>query len=384
MGDFVPLGPRSAPRCFRTSRCACCSSTKLDKSDLGLPNDVLHVLEDGSLRHSGAEAQLRGCDLRLHRRPGRPHESRSRSRGCREFPVVVITRNAECEFPLVFRRRFLPLELRLLLRERLLSIAASHLSGSEDVVGDLVDDFERRVQDGGTHSVDQLLKALRRATTGGVQPDADKLLNTLAPGAAPRHSSTSNRRTCATVRRCTRSARSSARPTRPWAAVRRRHRGPAASAPRTRRRHGSDARPQQHPASGDGTGPSGRGATPSSPTGFARTCSPPAPAPSWPASWTSPARAAQGRGPRPRCAPPCASRRTPRCRTPAVRAGRGCVVNSRCCAPCPDRSRYGLFVSSRGPQTASRTQGRTGCSKYTKGSAGEELVAASTDLLSHD
>ncbi|WP_372346634.1 hypothetical protein [Streptomyces sp. KL116D] len=346
---------------------------ELDKSDLGLPNDVLHVLEDGSydipeLKRSSEDAICVFTDD-----PG----ARTRvDRGlveCREFPVVVITRNAECEFPLVFRRRFLPLELRLLLRERLLSIAASHLSGSEDVVGDLVDDFERRVQDGGTHSVDQLLKALRRATTGGVQPDADKLLNTLAP-ARPH----GTRPPLTAV------------PAPPFVAV---------PVPRAVRRgqHGlglpsaadiADPLPllpepdggtvptpdlSTHPASEtardhrDGSDPEFADGVrenllaTGTRTQLARIVD-------------VPARAAQGRGPRPRCAPPCASRRTPRCRTPAVRAGRGCVVNSRCCAPCPDRSRYGLFVSSRGPQTASRTQGRTGCSKYTKGRLGKSWL----------
>ncbi|MFI6875766.1 MoxR family ATPase [Streptomyces sp. NPDC050400] len=257
MGDFVPLGPLgTALLPYEQPRVLLID--ELDKSDIGLPNDLLHVLEDGSydspeLKRSSEDAISVFTDD-----PG----ARTRvDRGlveCREFSVVVITSNGECEFPLVFRRRCLPLELRLLSCERLLSNVASHLSGSEDVVGDLVDDSERRVQNGGTHSVDQLLNAVRRATTGGVQPDADgrkrgagwaapaadKLLTTLAPGRPhgtrpPLTAVPAPPFVAVPVPRAVQ--RDQYGPGLPSAA---RHRGPAASAPRTRRRHGPDARPQ--------------------------------------------------------------------------------------------------------------------------------------------
>ncbi|WP_420036717.1 AAA family ATPase [Streptomyces sp. cg28] len=187
MGDFVTLGPLgTALLPYEQPRVLLID--ELDKSDIDLPNDLLHVLEDGSydipeLKRSSEDAISVFTDD--------PGARTTVERGlveCREFPVVVITSNGEREFPLAFRRRCLPLELRLPSRERLLSIVASHLSGSEDVVGGLVDDFERRVQDGGTHSVDQLLNAVLLVTTGGFQADADgrklieMLLRDLAKG----------------------------------------------------------------------------------------------------------------------------------------------------------------------------------------------------------
>ncbi|GGM09777.1 ATPase AAA [Streptomyces fumigatiscleroticus] len=187
VGDFLTLGalgtallPYDRPRVLLVD--------ELDKSDIDLPNDLLHVLENGSYevreleRDSAGSAWVRTDD------PG----GRARVDGgrveCREFPVVVITSNGEREFPAAFRRRCLPLEMRTPTKEQLLAMVEGHLGTRPRGSEDLVDLFVQQVQAGGTHSLDQLLNAVQMTTAGGFQADGDgrklveMLLRDLAKG----------------------------------------------------------------------------------------------------------------------------------------------------------------------------------------------------------
>jgi MoxR-like ATPase len=161
---------------------------ELDKSDIDLPNDLLHVLENGSydvpelVRDAADTARVHTSD------PGGRAEVRDGRVECREFPVVVITSNGEREFPAAFRRRCLPLEMRTPSREQLLAMVEGHLGTRPRGTEDLVDLFVQRVQAGGTHSLDQLLNAVQMTTAGGFQADGDgrklveMLLRDLAKG----------------------------------------------------------------------------------------------------------------------------------------------------------------------------------------------------------
>ncbi|ELS57059.1 hypothetical protein [Streptomyces viridochromogenes] len=101
---------------------------------------------------------------------------------------MVITSNAKRDFPAVFRRRCLPLEMRTLTKEQLLTMVEGqlwlHLQGTEDLQGV----FIRRVQAGGTHFVDQLLNAAHMTTSSVLQAIGDgrklveMLLRELAKG----------------------------------------------------------------------------------------------------------------------------------------------------------------------------------------------------------
>ncbi|CAM5264765.1 AAA family ATPase [Streptomyces aurantiogriseus] len=170
LGDFITLGslgtallPYDRPRVLLVD--------ELDKSDIDLPNDLLHVLENGSyevpelVRDTAVSARVHTSDPGLHAvvRHGRVE--------CREFPVVVITSNGEREFPAAFRRRCLPLEMRLPTREQLLTMVESHFSALPSGSEELVDTFITRLQSGGTHSLDQLLNAVQLTTDGGFRPD---------------------------------------------------------------------------------------------------------------------------------------------------------------------------------------------------------------------
>ncbi|WNF30532.1 MoxR family ATPase [Streptomyces sp. C11-1] len=171
LGDFVTLGPLgTALLAFERPRVLLVD--ELDKSDIDLPNDLLHVLENGSYdipelgRSDVGSATVFTDD---------PHGRALVEGGrveCAQFPVVVITSNGEREFPAAFRRRCLPLEMRPPSREQLIGIVVSHLQQCPEGVEALVDEFENRLRGGGTQSIDQLLNAVQLTTAGGFQPDA--------------------------------------------------------------------------------------------------------------------------------------------------------------------------------------------------------------------
>lgn len=187
LGDFITLGPLgTALLAYERPRVLLVD--ELDKSDIDLPNDLLHVLENGSydipelVRSALPDVSVFTDD------PGGRAEIAGGRVECREFPVVVITSNGEREFPAAFRRRCLPLEMRTPSREQLISIVVSHLRRRSEGVEELVDDFERRLHNGGTQSVDQLLNAVHLTTAGSFQADThgrklmEMLLRDLAKG----------------------------------------------------------------------------------------------------------------------------------------------------------------------------------------------------------
>jgi MoxR-like ATPase len=161
---------------------------ELDKSDIDLPNDLLHVLENGSydipelVRDNQDSARVHTGDPGVHAvvRQGRVE--------CREFPVVVITSNGEREFPAAFRRRCLPLAMRTPSREQLLAIVESHLRTRPPDAESLVDLFVQRIEAGGMHSLDQLLNAVQLTSAGTFRADEggrkllEMLLRDLAKG----------------------------------------------------------------------------------------------------------------------------------------------------------------------------------------------------------
>ncbi|MER6572169.1 AAA family ATPase [Streptomyces sp. NPDC001093] len=180
IGDFITLGPLGTAL-LPYDRPRVLLVDELDKSDIDLPNDLLHVLENGSyeipelVRDAADSACVHTSDP-----SGRAELADGRVE-CREFPVVVITSNGEREFPAAFRRRCLPLEMRTPTREQLLAMVEGHLGALPQGAEDLADLFVQRVQAGGTHSLDQLLNAVQITTAGGFQVDGDgrKLLEML-------------------------------------------------------------------------------------------------------------------------------------------------------------------------------------------------------------
>ncbi|MEV6248721.1 MoxR family ATPase [Streptomyces sp. NPDC051742] len=156
---------------------------EIDKSDLDLPNDLLHVLEEGQYEipelvraarsHPVAEVMVADSEERV---PVRHGEVR-----CQAFPFVVLTSNGEREFPPAFLRRCVRLELRRPLREQLEDIVRAHLGDLDERDHALVDAFLRRGS-AGELATDQLLNAIYLTRTSGLEePSREELAERLMP-----------------------------------------------------------------------------------------------------------------------------------------------------------------------------------------------------------
>jgi MoxR-like ATPase len=173
IGRYVRLGPlgtalypRPLPRVLLID--------ELDKSDIDLPNDLLHVFEDGryeipELTRIASEAQ----EVRVLPADGRDATDRVPIRGgrvrCDAFPVVFMTSNGERELPPAFLRRCLRLDIQVPDEERLRMIIEAHLgTQTSAAVRELVAEFVTRRGDGAVLATDQLLNAVFLVT----QPSA--------------------------------------------------------------------------------------------------------------------------------------------------------------------------------------------------------------------
>jgi MoxR-like ATPase len=165
IGRYIRLGPLGTAL-LGSERPRVLLIDEIDKSDIDLPGDLLHVLEEGEyeipellrvpegtravpvLPHDG-----RGDADRVPIVAGRVH--------CKAFPIVVATSNGERDLPMAFLRRCLRLDIPVADEQRLRRIGAAHL-GEVDaaLLKDIIDKFVTIQQGGGAMATDQLLNAL--------------------------------------------------------------------------------------------------------------------------------------------------------------------------------------------------------------------------------
>jgi MoxR-like ATPase len=168
-GDFIRLGAlghalaaskKNAPRVLLID--------ELDKSDMDLPNDLLHLLEEGRFEIPELQRE-RNLDFGQIKIDGEK-DLMNVANGvieCQEFPIIILTSNGEREFPPAFLRRCLRLDLQEPNEEALLDIARKHLTEALLTIGDEallaeVKHFltERDTGDKKELSTDQLLNVL--------------------------------------------------------------------------------------------------------------------------------------------------------------------------------------------------------------------------------
>ncbi len=169
---------------------------EIDKSDIDLPNDLLHIFEEGEFeipelaRLPKAQAEVR--ILPYDASPDADVETdgipvvRGRVR-CTHFPLVVMTNNGEREFPPAFLRRCLQLEMRPPQRDKLIRIVRTHLAmdvAQEQRLIGLIDHFlDRRDKQQSDLAADQLLNAvflaLKDIDPEHGYPDQDALVEAL-------------------------------------------------------------------------------------------------------------------------------------------------------------------------------------------------------------
>lgn len=156
---------------------------EIDKADVDLPNDLLHILEEGSFVIPELQRIAGDCEVAAVRtcevdRPDTVEVKRGVV-SCRSFPIVVLTSNGERELPLAFHRRCLRLDLQPPGPERLTQIVKAHLSealAANDASGarlqQLVKEFLNLRNAGKVMATDQLMNLVHLVLGGGHAPDS--------------------------------------------------------------------------------------------------------------------------------------------------------------------------------------------------------------------
>jgi MoxR-like ATPase len=151
---------------------------EIDKSDIDLPNDLLHVLERGEfeIKELARLPELKDRGIRvLTDDRGEPVEVSGGQVRCNEFPIVLFTSNQERAFPPAFLRRCLRLDMKTPVGEQLFGILKNQVGSVEN--GDfkkLVSDFEETVSKGSTRATDQILNAVYLVTSTDLDGESRK------------------------------------------------------------------------------------------------------------------------------------------------------------------------------------------------------------------
>lgn len=173
IGRFIKLGPLGTallasdlPRVLLID--------ELDKGDVDLPNDLLHVFEQ-------AEYDIPELARARDRMPEATVYTADRERQAtivaghvraRAFPFVVITSNGERAFPAPFLRRCLRLTMTAPGAEQLAAMVAAHFRQDADSQQrELIDQFVKRSQQAGGLAADQLLNAVYLTSAASLSLD---------------------------------------------------------------------------------------------------------------------------------------------------------------------------------------------------------------------
>ncbi len=170
IGKYIRLGPLGTAF-LPSDRPRVLLIDEIDKSDIDLPNDLLHIFEEGEfsipelerIADEQPEVEVQTA-YRDDREPtSQPTVTIPRGRvRCTEFPFVLLTSNAEREFPPAFLRRCLRLDIQQPDVDRLRQIVTTQLDGqlAEEAESLIQDFYKRRESGAGDRTTDQLLNAV--------------------------------------------------------------------------------------------------------------------------------------------------------------------------------------------------------------------------------
>ena len=139
---------------------------EIDKSDIDLPNDLLHVFEEGSYEIPElVRIADQASEVAVLPDGGDRSEDKVKIRAgkvrCDAFPFVVLTSNGERELPPAFLRRCLRLDIPVPDVARLRQIVLAHLGDVDSaVVEEMIGTFIERRDSGHLMATDQLLNAI--------------------------------------------------------------------------------------------------------------------------------------------------------------------------------------------------------------------------------
>jgi MoxR-like ATPase len=180
--DYLRLGVLGTA--FASSKPRVLLIDEIDKSDIDLPNDLLHLFEEGEFeipelsRLSEVSYSIFGCD-----KEKKVAYSIDKGRvRCQHFPIVIMTSNRERDFSPAFLRRCMRLELSPPDENKLARIVEMHFgedkfASKKAEVDSLIQDFFTRRNDKEDLATDQLLNAVHLVLQA--EKPEEELLKTL-------------------------------------------------------------------------------------------------------------------------------------------------------------------------------------------------------------
>ena len=180
IGKYITLGPLGTAL-LPSERPRVLLIDEIDKSDVDLPNDLLHVFENGEFtvpeltRIATTQPTVKvqttysSADVADEESDAYATVTKGRVR-CTNFPFVVLTSNGERDFPPAFLRRCLRLDMAEPQEPRLRQIVAAHLgeTDSDEVTKRIKAFLAQRTE--GEMATDQLLNAIYLVSQGQLSP----------------------------------------------------------------------------------------------------------------------------------------------------------------------------------------------------------------------
>ncbi len=155
---------------------------EIDKGDIDLPNDLLHIFEEGEFVIPEL-ARLSQQSEEIYVMPYNGVSDNDRiiiKAGrvlCDAFPFIILTSNGEREFPPAFLRRCLRLDMKFPNEKQLTEIVKAHLGPTLSRQAErLIKDFSDRLEKKEDLATDQLLNAIYLTTQANITLDDRDML----------------------------------------------------------------------------------------------------------------------------------------------------------------------------------------------------------------
>lgn len=168
IGEYIHLGPLGAAL-LPSAKPRVLLIDEIDKGDIDLPNDLLHIFEEGEfeipelIRFSKEDGKVKVYYGAASHENAKVWIKKGHVR-CHKFPFIFLTSNGEREFPQAFLRRCIRLKMEAPSQQKLRLIVKAHLDAAkltvaEKLIDDLIAKFLERRK--GNHlATDQLLNAV--------------------------------------------------------------------------------------------------------------------------------------------------------------------------------------------------------------------------------
>jgi MoxR-like ATPase len=183
IGRYIKLGPLGTAY-VATGTPRVVLIDEIDKSDIDLPNDLLHVFENGEfeipelvrMADTNPRVPVTTDEVDENNAPKRVDVNHGRVQ-CTVFPFVVITSNGERELPPAFLRRCLRVDIPKPGTDQLSEIANAHLPTADAaILATLIGEFDRRRTEGATLATDQLLNIFFLISRGKPIDDQERAI----------------------------------------------------------------------------------------------------------------------------------------------------------------------------------------------------------------